>query len=81
MMQSGQVLTKRTVQPLIRVCSGACPFFEPEYVMGRKVAGTGACEKHRGGTIVHVGHPCLWPRSDKQLLIGPTMAMRPQRLG
>jgi hypothetical protein len=52
----------RDVQAPARICSGACPFFEPVYDLGRKVAGTGACEKHGGGITVQVGNACLWPK-------------------
>ena len=76
MMQTGQVLPMRATHPPVRVCSGACPFFETAYEMGRKVAGTGVCEKHRSGATVHVGNACLWPRSDKGELVGATATRR-----
>ena len=43
-----------------RICSGACPFFVPEYLAGRKVPGVGICAKHASGASVSVGTPCLW---------------------
>jgi hypothetical protein len=61
----------------VRVCSGACPFFEPLYDLGRKIAGTGACEKHGGEHVVRVGNPCLWPKLAKPELAGAAAADLP----
>ncbi|HZT06999.1 MAG TPA: hypothetical protein VFC51_08200 [Chloroflexota bacterium] len=50
-------------QERVRVCSGGCPFFSPEYVNGRKLAGMGCCQKHDSQLTVRVGNACIWPRA------------------
>ena len=69
MIDPGQAATVSSVHAPVRICSGACPFFEPVYDLGRKVAGTGACEKHGSGTAVRVGNMCLWTKSPKAELV------------
>ena len=62
----------------IRVCSGACPFFEPLYDLGRKVAGTGMCGKHGGEVAARVGTACLWPKTEKPVFLSVVTAKRPR---
>ncbi len=61
-----------------RICSGACPFFEPRYDLGRKIAGTGQCDKHGGDTVVQVGSPCQWPKAEKDLIVTVVTEKRPR---
>ena len=60
-----------------RICSGACPFFSPEYDRGRKIAGIGRCEKHDSQLRVQVGDFCLWARERfaKPAIAQPALAM------
>jgi hypothetical protein len=60
-----------------RVCSGACPFFTPEYDRGRKIAGIGRCEKHDSQLRVQVGDFCLWtqPSLSKSRHAEPPVAL------
>ena len=78
MIQTGRNATIRPVQAPARICSGACPFFEPIYDLGRKVAGTGVCGKHGGETTVRVGHPCLWTAMARPDLAGRISAPHPR---
>ena len=51
-----------------RICSGACPFFTPEYDRGRKIAGIGRCEKHDSQLRVQVGDVCIWTQPGAERL-------------
>lgn len=46
-----------------RICAGNCEHFEALYEWGRKIAGTGVCEKNEVHAPVRVGMPCLWSTS------------------
>jgi len=65
-------------RPVGRICSGGCPHFEPVYQLGRKVAGTGTCEKGDCGTPVRVGHLCLWTRPQQGTGFAPATERRLQ---
>jgi hypothetical protein len=56
--------------PRSGICSGGCPFFEPEYSDGRKIPGTGSCMKGPEPIGVSVGTPCLWRSSTRPALVG-----------
>jgi hypothetical protein len=61
MMNSSVALpTKAESAALPRICSGACAFFNPVYMQGRKIAGKGTCANHAAESETAVGSPCIW---------------------
>ncbi len=56
-----------------RICTGACPFFAPEYLGGRKLAGLGSCLKHGSEAEVTVGTLCLWHRDSAPQAVAAAM--------